>query len=330
MTNVAKLYTIFLVIIMKFEIPKSVSYYYDEKIKKYVFSFLGKNYFLDDIESIDKNKMLSSLGYECIVNITDVLHEGFKELHHHDFYEILYIKKGNFIFRVDEQVYNVSQGDVLLVNPFTLHVLTQFENVIAERVVINVTEKFINNISTEQSNLLNIFQTTIQNKNYRIHLSQDSQKKMDSYVDTVIKTQGSLNFGDDVLYKLKMTQILLLLNNHQIELESTDLITQNKIVADCVSYITSNLSNPITIELIAESINVSPSTISHTFKKHTGISIYRFITKKRMILAKKLIMENVSLQDIYQICGFNDYTSFFRCFKKEFNQTPKEFKLNSL
>ena len=291
LTIIAKLDTIYLVIIMKFEIPKNASFYYDEKIQKYIFKFLGKTYIIDDIENIDRHKMLSSLGYECIVNITDVLHEGFKELHHHDFYEILYIRKGNFIFKVDEQIYNASPGDVLLINPFALHVLTQFENVVAERVVINITEKYINTLSTAQSNLLNIFETTIQNKNYRIHLSSDSQKKMDSYIDTVIKTQGSSEFGDDVLYKLKMTQILLLLNNHQIELENNDIITQNKIVADCVSFITNNLSKPITIEIIAEKLNTSPSTISHTFKKHTGISIYRFITKKRMILAKKLIME---------------------------------------
>ena len=43
-------------------------------------------------------------------------------------------------------------------------------------------------------------------------------------------------------------------------------------------------------------LNVSSSTISHTFKNHTGMSIYRFIIKKRMILAKKLIKENELLK----------------------------------
>jgi AraC-like DNA-binding protein len=45
-----------------------------------------------------------------------------------------------------------------------------------------------------------------------------------------------------------------------------------------------------------------------------------------MILAKSLIKKNISFNQIYTMCGFNDYTSFFRAFKKEYNITPKEFQ----
>ena len=311
---------------MKIDLPKNTKLYYDSVNNKYIFSYLGTDYVLDDISKVDTNNMLKLLNSDCLVNATNTLYEGFKELHHHDFYEILYIKKGNFIFKVDEQIYNVSPGDVLLISPLTLHVLTQDQNVDAQRIVINVTEKYINSISSEKSNLLNVFTNAIANKNYRIHLSNESRKKLDSYIDVILNTQTSDKFGDDILFKIKFAQLLLLLNDHQEEVLPTDLINQNKIVSDCVAYITDNLQNQISIEDISLSLNVSPSTISHTFKEQTGMSIYRFITKKRMILAKKLIRENFSLKNIYQLCGFNDYTSFFRCFKKEFNTTPKDFK----
>ena len=49
------------------------------------------------------------------------------------------------------------------------------------------------------------------------------------------------------------------------------------------------------------------------------------INKKRLIQAKTLLRKGHSIQDIYSICGFQDYTSFFRSFKKEYNITPKQF-----
>ena len=83
------------------------------------------------------------------------------------------------------------------------------------------------------------------------------------------------------------------------------------------------------IEDIANHTCLSPSTISHTFKEQTGVSVHRYIIKKKMVLAKNLIKNNVSFNEIYERCGFNDYTSFFRCFKKEYGITPKDYR-NSL
>ncbi len=306
---------------------KDIKYYYDEKIKKYVFSYLGNNYIIENNEILTGESLKQVMGYECLVSVTNTLYEGFKELHHHDFYEILYIRKGNFIFKVDEKIYNVSPGDVILVSPSTLHVLIQNEkNIEAERVVINVTEKFLMNMSTSQTNLLNIFEKAEKNKNYCIHLKNERKKKLDQYIDIVLKTQGSNKFGEDILCKIKLSQIFLLLNDEYDDIENTNIISQNKIVTECIEYIDKNISKQFTIDDIASFINVSSSTISHTFKNHTGMPIYKFIIKKRMILAKKLIKENIDFQEIYIQCGFNDYTSFFRSFKKEFNLTPKEFK----
>lgn len=306
---------------------QNMRYYYDEEIKKYVFNFLGKKYIIENNEIMTGESIKRLLGHECLISVTTTLFEGFKELHHHDFFEILYIKKGNFVFKVDEKIYNVTPGDIILVSPSTLHVLIQNENnVEAERVVMNVTEKFLDNLSTEQTNLKNVFIKAENNKNYCIHLKNERKKKLESYIDTVLRTQGSTKFGEDILYKIKLSQIFLLLNDEYEDIENTSIISQNKIVTECIEYIDNNISKQFSIDDIANHINVSSSTISHTFKSHTGISIYRFITKKRMILAKKMIKENVNLSEIYQQCGFNDYTSFFRSFKKEFNLTPKEFK----
>ena len=42
--------------------------------------------------------------------------------------------------------------------------------------------------------------------------------------------------------------------------------------------------------------------------------------------AKELLKTGDPIISIYNKCGFQDYTSFFRAFKKEYGITPKEFQ----
>ena len=52
----------------------------------------------------------------------------------------------------------------------------------------------------------------------------------------------------------------------------------------------------------------------------------KYINKKRLAKAKELLKTGDPIINIYHKCGFQDYTSFFRAFKKEYNITPKEFQ----
>ena len=86
-----------------------------------------------------------------------------------------------------------------------------------------------------------------------------------------------------------------------------------------------NIANKILIEDIANHLALSISRISHIFKEETGISILKYINKRRMYLAKEFIRSGDTFIEVASKCGFQDYTSFFRTFKKEYNITPGEY-----
>ena len=52
-----------------------------------------------------------------------------------------------------------------------------------------------------------------------------------------------------------------------------------------------------------------------------------YTNKKRLILAKELIRNGEHLNVVYGLCGFQDNTSFFRAFRKEYDMTPKSYQL---
>ena len=92
------------------------------------------------------------------------------------------------------------------------------------------------------------------------------------------------------------------------------------------NYIEENLSERITVEDIANHVSLSASRLHHIFKYETGISILKYINKKRLAKAKELLKTGDAIVNIYHKCGFQDYSSFLRAYKKEYGISPKAYQ----
>ena len=81
---------------------------------------------------------------------------------------------------------------------------------------------------------------------------------------------------------------------------------------------------------IAEEIGFSLPYFSTQFKKYMGVSAIKYLTRKRVHLAKDLLIKgpNLSILDISGRLGFENPSTFSKHFKQEFNITPKEYKKN--
>lgn len=98
----------------------------------------------------------------------------------------------------------------------------------------------------------------------------------------------------------------------------------NPIINNALYYINKNYRNPIGLNEIAENLKISSSTLSHVFKRNLNISVYKYITDKRMLSAQRLIESGVPPTAAAYSCGFTDYTVFYRAYKKYYGVSPKE------
>jgi AraC-like DNA-binding protein len=87
-----------------------------------------------------------------------------------------------------------------------------------------------------------------------------------------------------------------------------------------------HLAYKLTLAQIAGELYVSPSTLSHMFKKEMGISLYQYITQKRLVLAHEQIERGVPPTAAYTVCGYTDYPSFYRAYVKMFGHSPRAKK----
>lgn len=264
----------------------------------------------------------------CITLLKDEVGVVFAGYHHHDFYEILYISEGKIEYAIDDKKFILKEGDVVLITPSTLHQLCRVINEPSKRIILKFGQNHVHKLSTTNSNLLEVFDLVDNGFSPKITFQEGFRRKIEQYLETMNKLFLSNNYGDDLLYNQCFIKVMLIINKEYLNLTGEDSQIQtyeNNIVSQTIQYITNNIENKITIKDISEHLLLSESRLSHIFKEETGTSILQFIIKKRLILAKELLRNNHRLNLIALKCGFQDYTSFFRSFKKEYGITPKTY-----
>lgn len=92
-------------------------------------------------------------------------------------------------------------------------------------------------------------------------------------------------------------------------------------------YIAAHLAEEISIEQLAELVELSASHFAHVFKETTGMTPLQFVTRQRITLAQQLIRETSrSLIDVGLEVGYNSPSHFAQVFRRMVGVTPTEFR----
>ena len=287
--------------------------------------YLQKYKYDQDLDDFQSQK---SLMPECLILKKHNVGTVFYDFHHHDLYEILYIVKGKVVYLVENKKYTLESGEMVLISPSILHKLQTIVEEPCERIVITFTERFAKNNSTNNTDLLRIFKVMNESKYHKLSFNNAYKRKLEALLDTMQRIMFEERYGTDVIYNASFCSLMVLINS---ELESNEsefhpITFENELILEAGNYIEDHLHERLSVDDIAKHVSLSASRLHHVFKYETGISILKYINKKRLAKAKELLKTGDPIINIYHKCGFQDYTSFFRAFKKEYNITPKEFQ----
>ena len=95
---------------------------------------------------------------------------------------------------------------------------------------------------------------------------------------------------------------------------------------NAIRYINDNFGAELSLDIIAKSCFVSVNELCKLFRQHMGTTVTKYVTSRRMTEAKKLLKNGVSVSDAAEKCGFLDYTSFIRAFKRSVGVSPGQYK----
>lgn len=123
-------------------------------------------------------------------------------------------------------------------------------------------------------------------------------------------------------------KLFLLLSDSRSSGEDS-ISKKDQLVEKAIELMEANFNQPLTIQQLSGQLNISNYHFIRTFKKVTGLSPYNYLTVLRISKAKKYLVEtDYSVEDISDLCGFNDTTNFITKFKGLTGETPLKYRKN--
>ena len=250
------------------------------------------------------------------------------EYHHHDFSKIVILIDGDLTYYIEGKSYILKPWDILFVNKNEIHKPVVNADKYYERIVIWLNPDFIAKYAQGNNNLLKCFEEAMKNNYNLLRLNMKSIENIKNLIQDIQSCDNSNEFGSEILKESLFIQLMVLMNRLFLNSDKNrdiEDIQYDKTIEEVLSYINSNLENDLSIDTIASKFFISKYYLMRKFKNQIGSSIHSYVIQKRLILAKSLISDGLSMSTVCSKCGFNDYSSFVRAFKKAYGVSPSNY-----
>lgn len=100
------------------------------------------------------------------------------------------------------------------------------------------------------------------------------------------------------------------------------------LVRQAIHYMTTQYAEPMSIELMAESLGYNRAYLSRLFRRHTGVTPIAFLVQLRLDRARRLLRERMELtvEQVASSVGFADALYFSKQFRSAYGQSPTEYR----
>jgi len=255
------------------------------------------------------------------------------EFHYHDFNKIIVFISGDVTYIIEGKSYTLKPWDILLVGKNDLHLPIINPEKSYERMVFWLNPKFLEEHNRNNCNLLSCFQLASERKLNLIRTNHTDIRSLKQNLLELDAAMHDTSFGSDILKNALFIQIIVKINRLFLGMDINKNLEDVKYdirIEEILNYINRNLDEELSIDLLSEKFFINKYYLMHLFKKETGFTLYSYIQKKRAIKAADLLMEGKTAGDVCSLCGFGDYSTFVRTFKKEYKVSPKQYAKRNL
>ncbi|MFK9094455.1 helix-turn-helix domain-containing protein [Bacillus salipaludis] len=255
--------------------------------------------------------------------------ESLFQLHRHDVLELLVFLDGECEFFCEGKTYSLRRGDVVVTPPYAVHkaIVKNFDTY--ERIIVSVSEHLMDDfLSSAPSMKENI----VYQKTQGSHVLHLHSKKFQDIISLLHEMTHRIKNGEDhfsfTLHYLLFQALQTIFDpaSSTPNLNNKDELDQRFV--SILEYIESHLTEPdLSLDNISNYFHLNKYYFSHYFKKNMNLPFYRYVSLKRLSFAVTMIKQNqLSIEEIALKCGFPDYSSFYRLFKKEYHLSPKKLQ----
>lgn len=245
------------------------------------------------------------------------------EFHAHDFLELYYFLDGSVTYYIEDQVYDLCPGDLLIIPAGKMHrPVIANEHAAYERMVLWITPQYLQSIDSPAGDLQKNLQK-VGEHGYCVPFRGDETVFVTALLKKLLYMQ---NNDTDPKFCTGAVELYLWTIFRSYGVIDTTHRNETQVIPQVIRYITEHFSEPLTLEDIAAEFFVSKSYLNRHFKAYTNSTVYAYIMALRLTHARRMLREGTPAVEAGRECGFSDYSTFYKAFKTQTGLSPQQFK----
>lgn len=254
------------------------------------------------------------------------------ELHRHPEIEISYCLKGSYSITVNNEIYRLNEGDLVIINAMVAHEFHQDELSVGRSLTIELGPSFLREHFSVIANLnfdIKVF-----------HLKADGRdnKSRETLLrlleDTVELHQNRTDFSELTLkgnlYHISGVILQELLKGHSADSAKKTVQDITKIEKS-LTFIYDKYAQPLDLDYVSKLCGYSKGHFCKVFKKIVGDTFHNVLNRHRVDIACLHLKDShTSIENIAAQVGFADAKNFCRVFKKITGISPSTYRRNAL
>lgn len=250
-------------------------------------------------------------------------------MHWHSEFELDYVVKGSGEFQFHDEKYVLSEGDILILPPDTLHAVYPLKNteLIYDAFVFQPELLGFSNNDRSTVEYIRPIVSGTTKLHSLIPKSLPNHMEFQNCVKSIIYCAGQNTPHYDLLLKSELMHFFWLLIDTGELVQKSGNMSYSELIRPSLEYMKEHFSENITVEQLSGLLHLSKSYFMYCFKKAVGIGAIEYLSQLRINYAcEQLITTNQSVSDISFLSGYTNLSNFNRQFKKAVGQTPLEYR----
>lgn len=248
---------------------------------------------------------------------------GIKQYHYDPDLIIDYFKKARGDIVIQGGVYKLCDGDIVVLSPDKLHFCQLEEEQQGERITLHINKGLLYGFDCNADEFFKVFYG---NRNI-IPAGIVKEFGLDVIIENIVELAQSENNNIKILARCKAIELVNVIDKATKVYESKQYDSiENPRLKEILYYINHNFTEDITLTSISEKFFYSKYHICMLFKKYIGISLTDYVIIRRIHYVNDLISKGTPIAQASVMAGFNNYSNFYRLYKKHMKITPLEYK----
>ena len=255
-----------------------------------------------------------------------------KKLHTHEYFQIYYVKKGTVTHYLEDAESRLVAGDMFIIPPGAKHRIN------LDTGTLFYAFSFIPG-SLGEPNTANGFVMDFLHKlesayhvRAKVSLPADDVLKTEDIMDRIYEEFESKRLAcADVIRAYAIILLTTFARVYYNEEKSISYIEDTRqFVLYCVEYIENNYFQNINLDSMVKLSAMSKARFCAEFTEVTGHTFNKYLNLCRIRKATDYIKKGYKITAIYGLCGYNDFSTFYRNFKTIMGVSPKQFEKNGM